>query len=99
MIPTLHSSGFLILGPTKYRFVRDKALLDDICVALIVEENASNPKLPVIRDDLRVRELFDKSWCGMLDLSEEGVSALDDWDTAFAKLQAKKAAAGAVATT
>jgi len=93
MHATLYSRGHLLIGPSKFRFVPTGQSLETAMQALLDEENTNRIGAEVEAIDVQTREMFDKQWCGPIDLSSEGVAALEDWDTAYAKQQAKKIAA------
>ena len=84
MKATLLSTGFLITGPTITQFATTENLQERIEIVLAAENANKSPDTPEFdRDDLAIREQFTKTWCGPIDLSEEGVANLKSWDEAF----------------
>lgn len=88
-VARLHSLGFLVVGPKHRVYAATEADIPAAIDEVLVLENLDKDEESKITvDDLYpTREIFDKTWCGPVDLSEAGVEdiATRDWDDVFAK--------------
>lgn len=99
-IPVLYPRGTLLIlhvsgqPPGRPVYVPSDESVEYKVAALCAEYNAGREGEVgnglIGWDDFLILPIFDKNWCGAVDLSGEGVAALEDWDTAFARLQVSK---------
>lgn len=91
--PILYPRGTLLIVNGKQTYVPVDGYVDGEIAKICARENEGKEGDALIDNaDFEIRPLFDKQWCGPVDLSSDGVESLDDWDTAFAKQQVKKLA-------
>lgn len=84
-IAKLVSIGFLVVGTNYRAYAATQEQVPAATQEVLARERATAPERQISESNLRVREIFVKDWCGPIDLSSEGVAALEDWDTAFVR--------------
>lgn len=96
-VARLNPLGFLAVGPKHKCHAATEADIPNAVAELLLKENAGRSDAdPITEDDLYpTREVFDKTFCGPIDLSEAGVEdiATRVWDDVFTKQILAKAGA------